>query len=623
MYDAHRVLHKLLAILRTMVIKLSRQFSYSCYILQRILSTWTSRLMRSGVTNKNANSRHECREHRSNEPNISQVAILPSLDFSESGHSARPHSVSQHSEHTRTGGSLPDDVESNHVSVSIVTSLRDSAPPILKPMTASDVRRYSKKSQIQRTDTAFMISAGRKDFSIPDKIDAGDLIWDCQIHPHGTLYFSSEQVTWRDPEMETTMVQITVFTDADVRKQSNSDVIASCVRTLLDQAQIAGHLEDTLTELTVDLSTNTNGELECRYYFVAPDQRVLFWETDFEAMNLFGEVKGVTNGHMKYAMEAEYWMHRELYPNDCKITPELHCELQAMILHAYTDTIFSEVSLAPFDTDELQRALSIVDYLNGIVNKPDSITNDQYIWAYARLMRMFTRARFSNFYGEIGARLGTDHSVYAEDNYLDRRPIVKLFNLILFGSPSSHVRKIDSVWVDQSVNRPRWKMFMNGLTNEWSGLAIYSTVMLAVDISFLAVPAIGQRPSAQIALYISSLWSVASLVVSALLAQSGGHQDSINRATAFMTRMTRSLHGKENLAIIFSLPYALVIWGMVFFFLALSLVIFLSANVTTWCTVGPAWLLVIGFIGWPVWAARCPQIGRPTSSMWIRRKLGT
>lgn len=29
-------------------------------------------------------------------------------------------------------------------------------------------------------------------------------------------------------------------------------------------------------------------------------------------------------------------MHRELYPSDCKITTELHRELQAMILHAYT-----------------------------------------------------------------------------------------------------------------------------------------------------------------------------------------------------------------------------------------------------------------------------------------------
>ncbi|OAX37170.1 hypothetical protein K503DRAFT_720179 [Rhizopogon vinicolor AM-OR11-026] len=499
--------------------------------------------------------------------------------------------------------------------------MQDSIHPILKPMTASDVRRYSKKSQILRTDTDFMISPGQKDFSIPEEIDAGDLIWDCQIHPHGTLYFSSEQVTWKDPDMETSMVQITVFTDADVREQSNSNAIASCVRKLLDQAQISGHLEDTLTELTIDLSTNAHGELECKYYFVAPDRRVLFWEDDFDAKHLLGEVKGVTSGHIKYAMEAEYWMHRELYPNDCKITPELHRELQAMILHAYTDTIFSEVSLAPFDMDELQRALSIVDYLNGIVNQ-DSTADDQYIWAYARLMRMFTRARFSNFYGELGARLGTDHTVYADDSSLARRPIVKLFNLVLFGSPSSHVRKIDSVWVDQAVNRPRWKMFMNGLTSEWNGLAIYSTVMLAVDISFLAVPTIDQRPAAKIALYISSLWSVASLVVSALLAHSGGQQDNIDRATAFMTRMTRSLHGKENLAVIFSLPYALVIWGMVFFFLALSLVIFLSASITTWCTVGPAWLLVIVFIGWPVWAAKRPSIEQPASFLRIRKKLG-
>lgn len=54
--------------------------------------------------------------------------------------------------------------------------------------------------------------------------------------------------------------------------------------------------------------------------------------------------------------------------------------------------------------------------------------------------------------------------------------------------------------------------------------------MLAVDISFLAVPTMDQRPSAKIALYISSLWSVASLVVSALLAHSSGQQDNIDRA---------------------------------------------------------------------------------------------
>lgn len=44
--------------------------------------------------------------------------------------------------------------------------------------------------------------------------------------------------------------------------------------------------------------------------------------------------------------------------------------LSRRVNHIYSqlcrvDTIFSEISLAPFDTDELQRALNIVDYLNG------------------------------------------------------------------------------------------------------------------------------------------------------------------------------------------------------------------------------------------------------------------
>lgn len=58
--------------------------------------------------------------------------------------------------------------------------------------------------------------------------------------------------------MGTTEVEITVCTDADVREQLNSDVIASCVRTFLVQAQVAGRLEDTLM---VDLSRMMDGIL--------------------------------------------------------------------------------------------------------------------------------------------------------------------------------------------------------------------------------------------------------------------------------------------------------------------------------------------------------------------------
>ncbi|KAG1748035.1 hypothetical protein EDB19DRAFT_1825771, partial [Suillus lakei] len=211
-------------------------------------------------------------------------------------------------------------------------------------------------------------------------------------------------------------------------------------------------------------------------------------------------------GHIKYAMEAEYWTHQagvvsERLQDNSWTSPRAAGN-DPPYLYRYN----LEISLVLFDTDELQRALTIVE----------SLSVHKLYWA--------ARARLSNFYGEIGTRLGTDHTAYAHDSFIERRTIFQFFNFVHFGSPSTHVRQINSIWVD---DRPRWKFFMDRLMSQWSGPAIYSMV---------------------------------SLVVSVLLVQSGRHQDSINRATAFMTRMTRSFHGEGGLAIIFSLLYAPVIW---------------------------------------------------------------
>lgn len=134
------VLHKLLALFRTMVIRLSRQTLHPYYVLQRIIGTLTSRFMHSSDTHASSSTgrhRHQC-----SDTDTSSVAILPSLCHpSESRHSA-----SQHSVHTRAGDSLTEEAESYHVSVSITPSLQDSTPLIIKPMTASDVQRYSKNS---------------------------------------------------------------------------------------------------------------------------------------------------------------------------------------------------------------------------------------------------------------------------------------------------------------------------------------------------------------------------------------------------------------------------------------------------------------------------------------------
>jgi hypothetical protein len=42
------------------------------------------------------------------------------------------------------------------------------------------------------------------------------------------------------------------------------------------------------------------------------------------------------------------------------------------------------------------------------------------------------------------------------------------------------------VWVDRTINYPRWKNFNDNLRSEWSGITIYvRTVILAVLLLFI------------------------------------------------------------------------------------------------------------------------------------------
>jgi hypothetical protein len=144
MYHAYRVLHKLLTILK-IVIRFSRQFSHFYgphHIVQRIFGALTSKSVRSSAAYPSDICPHELHCELERITDVLPVAIFPSLQYSESWHSVD-------SGHADAEGSPPGaGAGSNHVSVSIESSLRDNTLPILRPMTASDIRRYSKKSQM-------------------------------------------------------------------------------------------------------------------------------------------------------------------------------------------------------------------------------------------------------------------------------------------------------------------------------------------------------------------------------------------------------------------------------------------------------------------------------------------
>jgi hypothetical protein len=236
-------------------------------------------------------------------------------------------------------------------------------------------------------------------------------------------------------------------------------------------------------------------------------------------------------------------------------------------------------------------------------------------------MRLFCNAKFVNFCGQPGARLDVDQSLYGEHDTRSKKIILRIMNVILFGSPDAQSKKIHMIWVDETIVQPRWKDFINRLTTEWNGYTIFSTVMLAVDISFLAVPAVATQTPAIVLAYLSSLCALGSLMVSLILAGqvNDSRRGSAADVASFMVGMSESVLGLESLALMLSLPFALLIWGMAFFAGALSTLIFRTSGVIALSITSPIWFAVFVLATWPVLAANDIHISH--LRIWIIKQV--
>ncbi|KAF9234079.1 hypothetical protein BU15DRAFT_79397 [Melanogaster broomeanus] len=465
---------------------------------------------------------------------------------------------------------------------------------VLRPGAPEEImeRRYKQRIKVERNHAEVLLNPG--DMNYDDTDIPG---WVQYTQPEGSSYFAN--LTRR------------IITDADICRPNLLNKINEVANSLLLSAERMSAVHDKV-ELVIGLIDHGAGNRECLYYFVDHQRQLLFWVHAYPLSNIFANVKGVNKkSHMKYAIETQYWTHLELYPNGRTLKAEHHTELKGILIHASTETLTSNTSIAPFDSDELSRMLDLMDKTEG------SIGQEQVhaVYVVARLMRLFTSSKFVNFYGQPGARLNADQSVYTKLRGQDQATslLIRISDLILFRGPSAHVSELQRMWVDRSVNAPRWKGFISKLSNEWAGFTIYSTVMLAVDVSFLAIPALDptkpngkESLAASIATYMSIILVVGSLVVSVQLSNRirGQENASAKEAAAIMLRSTQSMLGTDALAIMYSLPFALLIWGMLFFVVALAFVVFGSQDNITLGTITPG-VIIVGFLtAWPSWGNR-------------------
>ncbi|KAF9234462.1 hypothetical protein BU15DRAFT_65706 [Melanogaster broomeanus] len=212
----------------------------------------------------------------------------------------------------------------------------------------------------------------------------------------------------------------------------------------------------------------------------------------------------------------------------------------------WLDRLTSALPLSPLDEDTLEKILTLVPYLQARVDKLDSYA----LWIVAHV-------KFDNFYGQPEARLEANISVHPVQ---DGDSLCFTFlNFLLFFAPSMHVRELKGVNVDGIINFPRWKGFAKRLNVEWNSFTVYSTVMLAVDATLLAYLGIGLVSVATVATRISVLNVVGSLMSSVLLARQSRVQDD----SAFFINNMSCRGGVKTIGIMFSLPFAFLMWALV------------------------------------------------------------
>ncbi|KAG5220286.1 Vacuolar protein sorting-associated protein [Salix suchowensis] len=339
-------------------------------------------------------------------------------------------------------------------------------------------------------------------------------------------------------------------------------------------------------------------DYRCGYYFVHHKSRSLFWLQEFDVsyalwdaqantslshVSNIGNFSATTGSHGRPSERAnKYSDHRSCWYGTSAAGKDVHS--------CSTDLQTSDTSNALFSADELQSFLgaikisrrefnqfqvhaSLSDSAQGssthLAKDPlSSLVSDlqrmdsryPYTPGYpGRLMsftvslltnlvfvcsRFLVRQRFANFWGEYGARLHREQSVHHPDGR-PRTWLITLLSPILFNAPDIHLRGLHLIFIDESA------------------------VLLAANVAFLAIQSVDnvkddpRRSPSQIASYLSTLTSVSSMIVGLLLVRQTRTKgrDTAKAAADYLRARQYRVVGHEPLAIMYSLPYAFLMWA--------------------------------------------------------------
>ncbi|KAH9026213.1 hypothetical protein EDB85DRAFT_2175857, partial [Lactarius pseudohatsudake] len=424
----------------------------------------------------------------------------------------------------------------------------------LQLINSEQVPRYTKDVTVPRERTFYEIPPLARTFlHVPEQTshEQGSLKEDCApwvpaTHPDGALYFFDKDRR--------------LFTDTDMHDpilRDEMDDFYHYLQRILGQEEVVIPSQD--YDLTLDIMPSEDGRIQWSYYYACHETRCLFWLDTYEATHMISELFGVTSpAHVRHRLEALYWTHWSLFPavfDGRRLVQAVYDELVGILSHGCMDVMTSKSSTLPYDAETMQQMIRLVRNAKG--------SDTGLVYHTAAIM--------------------------------------------LFLAPEVHLRDLERLWTDEVIIETVWKSFMTKLLEEWGELILWSTVMLTANVGFLAIPGVIisniNNPltsaselkiftsAAQIASCMSVEASAGSIVIGMLLVRHNRTKQKEDPAGAstYLYQNTHRIFGLEPMAIIFSLPWALLMWAI--------------SNVPTRISVAITSVIVAALIVWCIHSA--------------------
>ncbi|KAJ6625594.1 hypothetical protein B0H10DRAFT_620585 [Mycena sp. CBHHK59/15] len=489
-------------------------------------------------------------------------------------------------------GSATSQIEESESSIDMrgTDTLQPMAIPAeLEPLLPEDLSRYETKTTISSKPATYTVKGPvQTEFISSDKyLPPG---WVRHTHSEGQVFFYHE---------EKKIVTETWLYDSKPRTEINKFI--QIFDDLIEKNQFVIP-ED--SELVLELLDGyETGVYHCGYYFADHGTRCIFWLEDVCLDRYLQHVKGgqLAPEHIKIQLELQYWKHFEYFETIHKVSPSLLRELESMINDAWSDIMTSPASTVNHSERDLSDMLRIVQAAG---KNPDPNSRGSP-WVVGKFMSQFLHERFLNYYGQRGARLSKFQSIYGESLGEKKHSwAIKTFSPILFYAPDVHLHTLERIWVDKITAKEPWFKFVNKLTSEWAEHTAFATIILNANVAFLNIPGVegaGQvQTIPQILSYISIVLVVGSIILGLCLVRQHRTRHFGTAAEAHNFLHARRL---ETLAILYSLPYVLLLYGMLFFFGAFLFRCLWSTTLTTQLTVGIFLVIISLLIIWCLWAS--------------------